>query len=207
MPVSRRAFLGALLALPATLGTAHAALPPKDAETVAEVEAYLNGFRTLKAAFSQVAPNGALATGTLWIDRPGRMRLDYDPPSKILIVATDWRVVYYDSAIEQMNVIPARETPLGFILAEKIDLSQGVRITEVSRASGEIALRVVRADAPDQGNVVLYFSERPVELRRWTVTDPQGLQTTIILENAQYDVPMESALFRAPDPEVFGWPQ
>jgi outer membrane lipoprotein-sorting protein len=207
MVVKRRAVLAAMTALPFAQ-SALAALPPADRGVVQDVQKYLNGFKTLKALFSQVAPNGAIATGTLLIERPGRMRLDYDPPSRILIVATDWRVVYYDSSIKQMNVIPVRETPLGFILAEEVDLLSGdAQVTALRRQGGEIAMRVVRVAQPDQGHVELFFAAQPVELRRWTVTDAQGLETTVILEDVTYDVAIDRSAFRAPDPDVFGWPE
>jgi outer membrane lipoprotein-sorting protein len=186
---------------------AHAALPPAEAEMVERIVAHLEGITTLESKFTQIAPDGRLATGQLWIARPGRMRLDYDPPSRILLIATDWRLVYYDGSIQQMNTIPLRETPLGFLLDSRVDLAEAAQIVDLERRANEIAIEVVRSDAPDQGSVQLWFAAEPLELRRWVVTDPQGLRTTVILEDAQYGRPADPELFRARDPQLFGWPK
>jgi outer membrane lipoprotein-sorting protein len=202
---SRRHLLLAALAVPLG-GTAAAALPPEDAAAVAEVEAYLEGLRTLRARFEQLAPDGAVTTGTAYIQRPGRLRFAYDPPSRILLVAADWRLVFQDASVRQINVIPVRETPLSFLLAERVRLGQDLRVTHVERGGGEVALRIVRAAAPDQGAVLVHLAERPMALRRWSVTDAQGLTTQEILQDLEPNVALASELFVWRDPQLFGWP-
>lgn len=191
-----------LAALPAM-----AALPPGDADTLRQIEAYLDGIGTLEARFSQIGPDGGLARGTVYIQRPGRLRIDYDPPSRILLVATDWRLIFWDGSIQQQNVIPVSETPLAFLLGEKLALGSGLEVTRMARREGEIDLTVTRSDAPDQGSVTLTFGERPLELRRWSVTDAQGLTTAVILEGTQTGKPLDPALFRWRDPKLFGPPK
>ncbi len=186
---------------------AHAALPPPDAEAIAAVEQYLNGIHTLEAGFQQVAPNGAITTGKVYLQRPGRMRFDYDPPSKILIVASDWRLIYWDGSIGQENVIPIAQTPLGFLLDEHISLSGNVEVTDVAFPPEEIAIAVARTANPDQGHVDLVFGKRPMELRRWTVTDAQGLMTEILLRDLQTNLPLDPELFHWRDPKLFGPPK
>lgn len=203
---TRRAFLlagGAVLAA----GSVRAAVPPGEAETVARVEAYLNGITTLQARFTQIAHDGRLAAGMLYLQRPGKLRFVYDPPARIGLVATDWRLIYYDAGIKQMNVIPVSETPLGFLLDERIRLAGEIAVTDVAHRGNEVALRLIRAKAPDQGSVTIYLSENPMELRRWTVTDPQGLATTIVLENIRRGITLDPELFRWRDPQIFGWPE
>src|SRR5262245_26209336 len=106
-----------------------AALPPADADTINQVQTYLDGVKTIKARFEQLASNGELAKGTLYLQRPRRMRFAYDPPSKILLIATDWRLIFQDASVKQVNVIPVRETPLGFLLSDRIKLSGDVKVT------------------------------------------------------------------------------
>ena len=76
----------------------------------------------------------------------------------------------------------------------------------VDRDRGEIVLTIVRTGQADQGQVRLAFAERPLELRRWMVTDPQGQQTVVMLENIQLNRPIASSVFIYHDPQVFGWP-
>lgn len=205
---SRRAILsgvtGALAAVAAPRG--EAALPPPQAELLSEIERYLDGVRSLKARFQQLAPDGTLSRGTVYLRRPGKMRFDYDPPSKVLLVASDWRLVFQDSSVRQINVIPLTETPLGFLLAERITLSGDVTVTEIIERGPEVAMRVIRTKAADQGSIVVVFGRRPLELRRWSVTDAQNLTTQVVLDGLETNVELPSDLFVWRDPQLFGWP-
>ena len=96
---------------------APAALPSAaHAEELARVERYLNGLTTLKADFVQINPDGGTVTGELYYQRPDKMRLDYNPPSDILIVSDGWTIVYYDRRLEQVSHLFPNSTPLGFLL-------------------------------------------------------------------------------------------
>ena len=203
---SRRSFF--LLPLAIAWGrAAGAALPPADREIVARIEAWLQGVTTLRARFTQLAPDGRMSTGRVFLHRPGRLRFDYDPPSRVQLIATDWRLIFVDWAARQVNVLPLSQTPLAFLLDKKVQLSGELEVRRVQRRAGEVALEVVRAKEPDQGRVVMVFSEQPIELRRWAVTDPQGLTTTLLIEEPEYGVPLDPALFRFREPQIFGWPE
>ncbi|MFO1067567.1 MAG: outer membrane lipoprotein carrier protein LolA [Geminicoccaceae bacterium] len=204
---SRRHALAATLALAALARPARADLPAAADEALQLVEAYLNSFRTLRARFEQIAPDGSMATGKVYLKRPGQMRFDYDPPSKVLLVATDWRLIFWDGSINQQNVIPLAQTPLGFLLAERVELGGEVKVTDVVEQEGEIDVTVVRAAEPDQGSVTLVFGNAPVALRRWSVTDPQALVTRVLLYDVELDVPLDASLFRWSDPKIFGAPE
>ncbi len=206
--VTRRFVLGAMAA---TLGVAGTAVRPRAgharASVVAAVENYLNSITTLEARFQQIAPNGGLATGKLYLQRPGRLRFDYDPPSRIRLVAPgDWRLIFYDASIKQVNVIPIRQTPLGILLDREISLEDDVEVVDVQRAGEEVALTLVRTGQADQGTVTLVFGEQPLALRRWSVVDAQGLQTHILLEEVQTGGRIDPELFRWRDPAIFGLP-
>lgn len=202
----RRALLLAL-GLAALARPGWAALSPNERDLARKVEVYLNGITTFSARFTQLAPDGSLATGQVDLQRPGKMRIDYDPPSRILLIATDWRLVFVDSAVEQMNIIPLSETPLAVLLDEKIVLDGEITVSSVKRQAGEIELTLHKTKAADQGRLVLYLAESPMELRRWAVTDAQGLTTTVLLEKLRAGIQLDPALFRFFDPQVFGWPK
>lgn len=205
--IHRRALLGGLAFATLLAGNAGAALPRDDAALLQEIERYLNGITTLEARFTQIAPSGEAASGKLYLERPGRMRFDYDPPSKILLIATDWRLVFLDGSIRQVNTLPLAETPLGFILERKVSLGNGIEAVDLQEGGGEVALTVARSGKADQGHVTLYFARSPMELRRWSVTDAQGLVTTVILEDLRTGMRLDRELFRFRDPEIFGWPE
>jgi outer membrane lipoprotein-sorting protein len=207
---TRRGGLTALLGAGAVLaagGSARAALPAADQEMVDRIEAYLNGVRTLQARFSQVNPDGSASNGEVYIDRErGAMRFAYDPPSQIELVAPgDWRLIFVDASIRQVNVLPVSETPLGFLLAKRIEIGGDVQVMGLQRSRGEIQLSATRKGAADQGRVLLAFVERPLELRRWAVTDAQGLTTVVILEGVKLNAPIDGDVFVWRDPKIFGW--
>lgn len=173
-----------------------------------DVERYLNAIGTLEARFSQIAPNGARSTGKVYIQRPGRLRFDYDPPSRVRLIAPgDWRLVFYDASIQQVNVIPIAQTPLGILLDREISLDGEVEVVDMQRDGGELALTLVRSGAADQGSVTLIFGERPLELRRWAVVDAQGLTTHVLLEETVTGGRIDPELFRWRNPSVYGFPE
>jgi outer membrane lipoprotein-sorting protein len=196
------ALLGLLWMLGAQPGSA--ALPSAThAGDLARVEDYLNGLTTLKADFVQINPDGGTVTGELYYQRPDKMRLDYDPPSDILIISDGWHITYYDRRLEQASHVFPSSTPLGFLLEDEIRLSGDVEVTEVERSAGELHITLVQADEPHEGSIRLSFAEEPLELRRWTVVDAQGMATHVLLERPQLGLALDHELFRFRNPKFY----
>jgi outer membrane lipoprotein-sorting protein len=189
--LSRRALI-ATLAVLAAPWPARAALPP---DIVARVEDYLNGIRTLRADFTQIAPDGKTSQGKVYIERPGRLRFEYDPPDELLMIARDWRLVVHDGRTDQTSTLPVDRTPLGLLLDDRIRFGGPVTIRSIAEISGELHLTVFQTDDPGQGALELIFGLDPIELRRWEVLDAQGKRTRVILENVETNVPLENRLF------------
>ena len=149
--LSRRiALFGSLvgLAAPTASGRSAHAQPQagfrptaQDRTDLARVEVYLNGLRTLKAQFLQVAPDGGLSRGTAWLERPGHMRFQYDPPAPFLLVANHGLLMFHDSSLRQTSTIPLNRTPLGMLLADRATLSGDVTVTGLQRLPGQPAIR------------------------------------------------------------------
>lgn len=183
---------------------AAAALPSAaHAGDLARVEDYLNDLTTFKADFVQINPDGGTVTGEMYYQRPDKMRLDYNPPSDILIVSDGWTIVYYDRRLEQISHLFINSTPLGFLLADNIRLSGDVTVTDVERSAGELRVTLVQTDEPNQGSIQLSFAEDPMELRRWTVVDAQGQATQIVLERPQSGLALDRELFRFRNPQFY----
>jgi outer membrane lipoprotein-sorting protein len=179
-----------------------AALPSAHAD-LSRIEDYLNGLTTLKADFVQINPDGGTVTGELYYQRPDKMRLQYDPPSDILIVSDGWQIVYYDRKLEQISYLFPNSTPLGFLLRDQIRLSGDVTVTDVERSAGELHVTLVQTDEPHQGSIQLAFAEDPMELRRWIVIDAQGQATQIVLEQPQTGLRLDGELFRFRNPRFY----
>ncbi len=171
--------------VPARADTAIATrLTPADQGWVGRAESWLDALTTLKAQFLQIAPDGATSQGTAWLDRPGRMRFEYDKPSPLLLVANDGKVVFHDSKLDQVTTVPLDRTPLGLLLAPSIKLSGNVTVTGFAHRQGQLQLTLERTSSPGDGSLSLVFSEQPFALRSWTVLDAQGRETRVDL----YDV-------------------
>lgn len=194
--------LAVLTALPAAAVVRDPATA--SAEDLAQIEGYLNGLRTLRAGFLQIGPDGATATGTFAYARPDKMRLDYDPPSELLIIANGWKLVYQDRRLEQISQLFTSQTPLGFLLEDEIRLRDGdVTVTSLSRRGGEVQVTLVQTDEPAEGSITLAFAEQPFELRRWTIVDAQGYATHVVLEAVESGVPLDRELFIFRNPEFY----
>ncbi|MBV9656098.1 MAG: outer membrane lipoprotein carrier protein LolA [Acetobacteraceae bacterium] len=206
--MKRRLLLSVLPLLAVVRQTRAQAVRPSDRDRadLARIEAYLNSVHSLKAQFLQVAPNGAVSRGTAWLDRPGRMRFQYDPPSPLLLVAGHGLVVFHDAQLNQTSNIPLSRTPLGILLADQINLSGDVTVTAIQRPPGQIQVTVVRTATPNEGSLTLSFNDNPLVLRQWSVVDAQRQETRVTLYNVELGGHFDSKLFEFVDPRFFGGP-
>ena len=190
------------------LGAARAVEPKRvilseaDKVEVERVETYLNGITTLKARFLQVSPNGASVEGDAYLSRPGRLRLQYDPPSPLLVVADGTFLIIHDSQLGEPSWLPLNSTPAGVLVRPNVKLQGGdVAVTRVTRMPGVIRVSLVEADEPGAGEITLVFSDRPFMLRQWQVRDTQNQITTVSLFEAQNGLTLDSKLFEFKDPK------
>jgi outer membrane lipoprotein-sorting protein len=199
----RRALLIAGLAAMGLLAGGPArALSAQDQTDIARVQAYLNRITTLKARFIQIAPDGAESQGTAWLERPGRMRFQYDPPSPLLLVAGHGNVVFHDASLDQTSTIALANTPLGILLAPEVDLSKTVTVVSIDREPGEISLTLTRTATPAQGQLTLTLADDPLLLRSWVVTDAQHQDTKVSLFDVDLGGSFDPALFEYHDPNL-----
>jgi outer membrane lipoprotein-sorting protein len=199
----RLALLPPLLAPLAARAQAPSPPVPQDAADLARIEAYLNSIHTLQAHFLQVAPDGTMSEGTAWLERPGRMRFQYDPPAPFLLVAAHGNLVFEDRSIQQVSNVPLTLTPLGILLADHVSLSGNVKVTAIQRLPGQLQVTLVRSGSPQDGSLTLLFTENPLALRQWTVLDAQRRETHVTLYNVQQGVNLDPKLFEFVDPRNF----
>ncbi len=181
---------------------APAPLTAADQALVSQVEAYLNSQTALTANFLQVAADGSTRTGKAWLQRPGKMRFEYDPPDPQLLVAGYGLLVYHDPQLDQTTNIPLGSTPLGILLDQHVVLSGAVTVMKVVQQPGELDLTVIRTGKAAEGSLTLVFGTSPLELRQWVVNDAQGRQTRVSLYDVAPSGPFPNSLFQynAPSP-------
>ena len=156
------------------------------AGNIERVESYLNSLRTVEARFIQNNPDGSYAQGKLFLQRPGRLRLQYDPPVPLQLYADGNILIHVDTELEQVSHYPVDETPAHFLLRDQMSLRDGVTIKTFERRNRVIRIELVNDRNPDLGSVTLTLSEQPIELRSWSVTDAQGLKTDLALVDARF---------------------
>ncbi len=187
------------------LGTAFAASPALAASKLSldDISRYLNGITTAKTDFTQINEDGTLSTGTLYIRRPGRMRFEYNPPMDLLVMAGGGQLGIFDgkSNLRGAERYPLKRTPLNLILEKNVNLAR--RNMVVGHDFDGTATVVTAQDPkhPEYGRLQLKFTDGPIELRQWIVTDGQGSKTTVVL--GQLDTPggLSSSLFNIADEE------
>lgn len=173
------------------------ALTESEATAVRKAEAYLNAITTMQARFLQVNPDGGTFEGDLYISRPGKMRLVYDPPTPMLMVADGAFLIYIDTEMNDTSHINLDETPAGLLLKHNLSFGDpDVQLGGVKLGAGTTEITTSMAKDVTAGTLTLVFSEAPFELRQWRVFDAQKKEVTVTLFDAKHGVKLDSALFR-----------
>lgn len=174
---------------------------PREVE-LARIDTYFSGLDTLRAGFEQVGADGAVATGTLSLDRPGRVRFEYEAPTPILLVADGQTVAIADFDLETVDRLPIAQTPLKWLLEPDLDPASSSAVDEVSRFDGALYLSLVDPDNEIDGRVTLVFEdsdpEGPAEdmrLAGWIAVDAMGGFTEVRLTGNERGVSFNPRLF------------
>jgi outer membrane lipoprotein-sorting protein len=168
--------------IPAALMSLALALPAAAQQiSLNELSRYLNGLTTAKSAFTQINDDGTISTGTIFIKRPGRVRFEYDPPERALVLASAGAVVIFDPKTNQApETYPLSRTPLSIILAKTVNLAQADMVVAHSYDGTSTTVTAQDPKRPDLGNIQLVFTGKPTELRQWVINDDAGSRTTVI---------------------------
>ncbi|OYW60129.1 MAG: cell envelope biogenesis protein LolA [Rhodobacterales bacterium 12-65-15] len=160
------------------------------------LSAYLNDITTVETDFTQINADGTISTGKIYIERPGRVRFEYAPPDRSLVIAAAQAVTIYDGKSNQApETYPLRRTPLNLILADDIDLATANMV--IGHVEDGPSTRVLAQDPeyPEYGSIELVFTADPVELRQWVIIDDLGTATTVILGEMIKGEELEPGLF------------
>jgi outer membrane lipoprotein-sorting protein len=171
--------LALALTLPATAAPNLSGFTPEQMATIQAVNTYFNSMSTIEGKFVQTGPDGSQSTGYFVIDRPGKMRFRYYPPAQLDIIADGKTVAIDDKAIQDQTLLLLSETPLRFLLERNIDLTREAVVSAVTADEDLITVVLEDTAVYAAGRLTLIFDARTIELKQWTVTDSQGLDTTV----------------------------
>jgi len=161
-----------------------------------KVSGYLSGVQTLVGSFVQIGPDGRRVEGTFSIQKPGKVRFQYNPPSPIDIIADGSSVMVHDRSLATSDYYPLSQTPLRYLLADRIDLLRDTDVVSVSADDTFITVVIEETQVMVGTNrLMMMFDAKNLQLKQWTVTDPQGLDTTVAVYN------LDTA--KKPDPNLF----
>jgi outer membrane lipoprotein-sorting protein len=176
--------------------TTTAAITTAQRAQVDKASAYLSSMQQLVGNFVQIGPDGSRVKGEFYIQKPGRIRFEYDPPSPIQIIADGESVIVRDRKLATQDLYPLSQTPLRYLLSERIDLLRDTNVVGV-RADDTFVTIVIEERQPMVGTsrLVMMLGAKDYQLKQWTITDPQGYDTTVAVSNLDKS--------KRPDPDMF----
>lgn len=149
---------------------------------LSQISNYLNGLKTVQTSFTQVNDDGSLSTGMLWLQRPGKMRFEYDPPNDAVVLASAGTVQIFDPKSNQPpEQYPLRRTPLSLVLDRNVNLGQANMVVGHDFDGTATVVTAQDPKNPENGRIELMFTSDPIELRKWVIHDNAGTQTTVLL--------------------------
>ena len=174
----------------------------EDLAEIKRIERYLNDITTLRSSFIQISSNGERLDGDIFISRPGRLRVQYEPSSPILLVANGSTLTYVDWELEEISYIPITETPLRALIAPRIKLDQFFKLGELERGLGTLAITLYNLEDESAGSFKMFFADKPLQLKQWFLKDATGTSIKISLLDVERDVELNDDLFTV-DPFLF----
>jgi outer membrane lipoprotein-sorting protein len=161
-----------------------------------KVSAYLSSLQTLVGDFVQVGPDGTKTKGEFYIQKPGKVRFEYDDPSPIAIIADGSSVAVRDRKLATQDIYPLSQTPLRYLLSDRIDLLKDTNVVSVTADDLYISVTIEEKHALiGTSRLLLMLGAKDNQLKQWTVTDPQGYDTTVAVYNLDTT--------KHPDPSMF----
>lgn len=169
----------------------------KQRTQAAKISSYLSSLQNLSGSFVQVGPDGSRSTGTFYIQKPGKVRFEYDPPSKIAIVADGSSVIIRDTKLATQDLYPLSQTPLRFLLSDKIDLMKDTNVVGVTADDMFVSVTIEeKQPLVGTSRLMLMLGAKDNQLKQWTITDPQGFDTTVAIYNLDVQRKIDPSIFK-----------
>ncbi len=185
-----------LIAFALAISLAAPAAWAADKLPLSEISKYLNGLKSVQTTFTQVNDDGSLSTGKLWLQRPGKMRFEYDPPNSAVVLANTGTVMIFDPKSNQPpEQYPLRRTPLSLVLDRNVNLGRANMVVGHDFDGTATVVTAQDPKNPETGRIELMFTSHPVELRKWVVHDEAGSQTTVLLGPLDKGGRLDQSLF------------
>jgi outer membrane lipoprotein-sorting protein len=175
------------------------------AEAVRRANSWLAGAQIMTADFVQIGPDGHRSEGKLYLERPGRMRFQFDPPDRLEIVADGRSVAVRDQKLDTQDLYLIGQTPLKFLLNETVDLAKDTHVLGVETNENAVSIKIDdKATLGGEARIEIVFDPTTFALKQWTVDDAQGLQTVVTLFNLDLTTKPDEGLFKIDEQRMIG---
>jgi outer membrane lipoprotein-sorting protein len=198
--ISRRALLGkvalgaGLLALGQFAGPLVTMANAQASATPQRIADHFASVRTMMGEFVQFGPRGEQTGGKFFIERPGKVRFNYEAPSHFRVTADGTSVVMENTRLRTADIYPLNKTPLKLLLDERIDLS-GNKVRSVREDADLTTIQLADKSVFGDSTITMMFDPKNYELRQWTITDAQGKDTTVMIFNVEEGVTFDPSVF------------
>jgi outer membrane lipoprotein-sorting protein len=194
-------YFSAIMILFCYAASAQSTRTVEESQLINKAEAAFSRLSSLRAEFIQIAADGTISKGMIYLRRPYQLRLDYLNPDSLSLV-TSKRVIYIDDKVgKQVDVYPLSETPFAPILRDEVRFTGPEFLTKARLESGIISIEMSRDKGDGAGSLTLEFNADTSRLMRWIIIDAIGVKTTVSLQNPIYDIRLENKLFGVPSYE------
>ena len=167
----------------------------KNRDLIKDIQTYFLNLKTLEADFIQIGPSGNISKGKLYLDLPGKIRIDYKQPSNLLITSQGFWLYIQDRKLKQTNNVPIKQTPLNYLLKKNIDFNNNLLELKIKKEAGLIILSIKELNKSNQSKLILQFSEKPINLKKWVIEDEFNNQTNVLLQNLHLGIKRSHLLF------------
>jgi outer membrane lipoprotein-sorting protein len=169
----------------------------KQKAQAAKISNYLSSLQTLVGNFVQVGPDGSKTKGQFFIQKPGKVRFEYDAPNPIAIVADGSMVAVRDRNLATQDLYPLSQTPLRYLLSDRIDLMKDTNVVSVTADDLYVSITIEeRQLLTGTSRLMLMVGAKDGQLKQWTVTDPQGYDTTVAVYNLDTSKKVDPGMFK-----------
>jgi len=162
---------------------------------LARIDASMNATHSFQGNFVQVAPNGEVSRGEIWLQRPGKVRFEYAAPNPLLIVSDGVTLVQNDRQLQTFDRVPLSATPLNYFLKENINLANDTEVIGLQKNPGQWIVTARDGSGQQEGAITLVFNSETLALQTWIISDDFGGQTRVQLSNLQYNGGIDPRLF------------
>ena len=164
-------------------------------QDLARIDASLNATTTFQGDFIQVAPDGGTASGKVWLQRPGKVRFEYNEPNPLLIVSDGVTFVQHDRQLDTYDRVPLKATPLNYFLKENVNLAEDTEVVALQKFDGAWRVSARDGSGEQEGTITMVFDGQNLALKEWIISDNFGGHTRVILSNLQYNGRIDPRLF------------